>query len=72
VRTGASFYFSSLKPENRPRYCAFFAYFEAAFFLPGVFTQPRLQAVVSVITIYQILEQKKADPERSAYLGGYF
>jgi hypothetical protein len=25
-----------------PLYCAFSAYFEAAFFLPGVFTQPQV------------------------------
>ena len=48
VRTGSSFYFSSLKTQSRPLYCAFFAYFEAAFSLPRVFTQPRLKADVPI------------------------
>jgi hypothetical protein len=34
VRTGSSFYFSSLKTLSRPLSCAFFAYFEVVFLLP--------------------------------------
>jgi hypothetical protein len=33
VRTGSSFYFSSLKTLSKPLYCAFFAYFEVVFLL---------------------------------------
>jgi hypothetical protein len=44
VRTGSSVYFSSLKSLSRPLCCAFFAYFQAPFFLLRVFTQPRLEA----------------------------
>jgi hypothetical protein len=67
VRTGPYLCFFSLKSQSSPLQRAVFAYFEAGFYVPGVFTQPLLARDISPVMSFSAAFDSKRPLARQRF-----